>query len=89
MKIKETIRLFGQEIKLIQDDKMLENEIWLSDKNEKIVGKIIGLSGWQVIASGEVKGKYRVYVGDKSIYNIENKILSYQGKDIEIRVKEE
>lgn len=43
---------------------------------------------WQVIASGEVKGKYDGYVGDKRLYDIENKIISYQGKDIEIAVRE-
>ena len=42
---------------------------------------------WQVIASGEVKGRYDGYVGDKSIYNIENKILAYQGKNIEIAIR--
>jgi len=42
---------------------------------------------WQVIASGEVKGKYQVYIGDKSIYNIENKLIDYNGKNIEIAVR--
>lgn len=53
-----------------------------------IANNIISKMGWQVIASGEVKGKYDGNIGDKSMYNIENKILSYAGKDVEIAVRE-
>ena len=45
------------------------------------------INDWQVIASGEVKGKYQFYIGDNSIYNIENKIIGYMGKNIEIAVR--
>lgn len=86
MNLKEqTINLFGYEFKIVIDDKIPKDEIWIKDKNT--IHKIVNLGDWQVIASGEVKGRYDGYVGDKSIYNIENKILAYQGKDIEIAVR--
>jgi hypothetical protein len=90
----ETISSFGYEFKIVIDDKIPKDEIWIKDKNT--IHKIVNLGDWQVIASGEVIGEKGFFVrefsiGENSIGSVCSKICKYEGKDIEIavRVKEE